>query len=137
MTARSLFLISLLVDDYDRAKGFYCDSLGFDCLDDSLQPEGKRWLVVKPPGGARGGDGAGILLAKAEGEAQKAAIGNQAGGRVGFFLRTDDFARDHSRMLAHGVEFREEPRREVYGTVAVFADLYGNLWDLIELAPQK
>ncbi|EHS51449.1 Glyoxalase/bleomycin resistance protein/dioxygenase [Rhizobium sp. PDO1-076] len=133
MTARSLFLISLLVDDYDRAKGFYCDGLGFDCLEDSPQPEGKRWLVVKPPGG----DGAGILLAKAEGEAQKAAIGHQAGGRVGFFLRTDDFARDHSRMLEHGVEFREEPRHEVYGTVAVFADLYGNLWDLIEPAPQK
>ncbi|UJW75847.1 VOC family protein [Rhizobium sp. SL42] len=133
MTARSLFLISLLVDDYDRAKGFYCDSLGFECLEDSLQPEGKRWLVVKPAGG----DGAGILLAKAEGESQRAVIGNQAGGRVGFFLRTDDFARDHSRMLAHGVEFREAPRREAYGTVAVFADPYGNLWDLIEPAPQK
>lgn len=133
MTTQSLFLVSLLVDDYDRARSFYCDVLGFDCLEDSPQPDDRRWLVVRP----RGGDGAALLLARAEGEQQQSAIGIQAGGRVGFFLKTNDFLRDYTRMLAGGVQFREEPRHEVYGTVAVFADLYGNLWDLIEPAPQK
>nr|WP_250809269.1 VOC family protein [Neorhizobium tomejilense] len=130
MPVQSLFLVALIVDDYDRAKDFYCGALGFDCLEDSVQPEGKRWVVVKP----KGGEGAALLLAKASTDTQKAAIGNQTGGRVGFFLKTDDFARDHAAMTAKGVHFLEEPRHEVYGSVAVFADPYGNTWDLIEHA---
>lgn len=130
MSRNSLFLVSLVVDSYDRAKAFYCDSLGFDCVEDTAMPDGKRWLVVRP----RGGEGASILLAQASDEAQRAAIGNQTGGRVGFFLRTDDFARDHRRFTEAGVLFQEEPRHEPYGTVVVFQDLYGNLWDLIEPA---
>jgi catechol 2,3-dioxygenase-like lactoylglutathione lyase family enzyme len=130
MSANSFFLVSLVVDSYDRAKAFYCDSLGFDCVGDTAMPDGKRWLVVRP----RGGEGASLLLAEASDKTQRAAIGNQTGGRVGFFLETDDFARDHERFLKAGVVFREPPRHEPYGTVAVFADLYGNLWDLIERA---
>lgn len=130
MRRNSLFLVSLVVDSYDRAKAFYCDALGFECLEDTEMPDGKRWLVVRP----RGGEGASILLAEASDETQRAAIGNQTGGRVGFFLETDDFARDHRRFTEAGVIFQEEPRHEPYGTVAVFADLYGNLWDLIERA---
>ncbi len=126
--SQSLFLVALVVDDYDRAKAFYCDSLGFECLQDEVQPEGKRWVVIKP----KGGEGAALLLAQAASESQRAAIGNQTGGRVGFFLKTDDFARDHAAMKAKGVRFMEEPRHEVYGTVAVFADPYGNTWDLIQ-----
>ncbi|MFT4184225.1 MAG: VOC family protein [Rhizobium sp.] len=125
---QSLFLVTLVVDDYDRAKAFYCDALGFDCVADELQPEGKRWVVVKP----KGGEGAALLLAQAVSDDQRAAIGNQTGGRVGFFLKTDDFARDHAAMKAKGVRFLEEPRHEVYGTVAVFSDPYGNTWDLIQ-----
>jgi catechol 2,3-dioxygenase-like lactoylglutathione lyase family enzyme len=125
---QSLFLVALVVDDYDRAKAFYCDALGFECLQDEVQPEGKRWVVVRP----KGGEGAALLLAQAAGDSQRAAIGNQTGGRVGFFLKTDDFARDHAAMKAKGVRFLEEPRHEVYGTVAVFADPYGNTWDLIQ-----
>ncbi|WP_416065261.1 VOC family protein [Rhizobium sp. ZK1] len=127
---QSLFLITLVVDDYDRAKAFYCEALGFECLQDEVQPEGKRWVVVKP----KGGDGAAFLLAQAANEAQRAAVGNQTGGRVGFFLKTDDFARDHAAMLGSGVHFLEEPRHEVYGTVAVFSDPYGNTFDLIQHA---
>lgn len=130
MSSNSLFLVSLVVDSYDRAKAFYCDALGFDCIEDAALPDGKRWLVVRP----RGGAGASLLLAEASDETQRAAIGNQTGGRVGFFLETDDFTRDHRRFTEAGVVFREEPRHEPYGTVAVFADLYGNLWDLIERA---
>jgi catechol 2,3-dioxygenase-like lactoylglutathione lyase family enzyme len=128
MSKQSLFLVTLVVDDYNSAKAFYCDALGFDFLQDDVQPEGKRWLVVKPVGG----EGAALLLAEATSENQKAAVGNQTGGRVGFFLKTDDFDRDHSAMVAKGVRFNEEPRREVYGTVAVFADPFGNTWDLIQ-----
>jgi catechol 2,3-dioxygenase-like lactoylglutathione lyase family enzyme len=127
---QSLFLVALVVDDYDRAKAFYCGVLGFACLQDEVQPEGKRWVVVRP----KGGDGAALLLAQAASDEQRAAIGRQAGGRVGFFLKTDDFARDHAAMLAAGVRFLEAPRHEVYGTVAVFADPYGNRWDLIQHA---
>jgi len=133
MPVQSLFLVALIVDDYDRARDFYCDVLCFECLEDSVQPEGKRWVVVKP----KGGEGAALLLAKAATDAQKAAIGNQTGGRVGFFLKTDDFARDHAAMTAKGVRFLEEPRHEVYGSVAVFADPYGNTWDLIEHAASR
>lgn len=128
MPNQSLFLVTFVVDDYDRARDFYCGSLGFECLEDMAQPDGKRWVVVRP----RGGEGAALLLARAATEKQKSAIGNQTGGRVGFFLKTDDFARDHTAMIASGVRFLEEPRREIYGTVAVFADPYGNTWDLIE-----
>ncbi len=130
MTSRRIATVTLVVDDYDRAKAHYCDDLGFKCIADQPLPDGKRWLVVAPASEA----GAGLLLAKAEGEAQRAAIGNQTGGRVGFFLHTDDFDRDHDRFLKAGIRFREEPRHEVYGTVAVFEDLYGNLWDLIQPA---
>lgn len=133
MSRNSLFLVSLVVDTYNRAKGFYCDGLGFECVEDTAMPDGKRWLVVRP----RGGEGAALLLTEASDETQRAAIGNQTGGRVGFFLETDDFARDHRRFTEAGVVFREEPRHEPYGTVAVFADLYGNLWDLIERAKPR
>ncbi|MDM9626158.1 VOC family protein [Rhizobium sp. S152] len=128
--SQSLFLITLVIDDYDRAKAFYCDALGFECLQDEEQPEGKRWVVVKP----KGGSGAGFLLAQAVDERQKAAVGNQTGGRVGFFLSTDDFARDHAAMTRAGAHFLEAPRHEVYGTVAVFSDPYGNTFDLIQHA---
>ncbi|WEJ33021.1 VOC family protein [Devosia sp. SD17-2] len=120
--------ISLLVADYDAAIAFYRDQAGFDLLEDTDMGGGKRWVLVAPPGGS----GPRLLLAKAEGEAQLAALGNQAGGRVMLFLETDDFARDHAAMLARGVTFLEPPRHEAYGSVAVFADLYGNKWDLIE-----
>ena len=128
MPRQSLFLITLVVDDYDHAKAFYCDALGFDCLQDEVQPEDKRWVVIKP----KGPEGAALLLAQAADDSQRAVIGNQAGGRVGFFLKTDDFARDHAAMVAKGVRFLEEPRHEAYGTVAVFSDPYGNTWDLIQ-----
>lgn len=128
MARQSVFLVALVVDDYDRAKEFYCGALGFDCLQDEVQPEGKRWVVVRP----KGTEGAALLLALAANEQQSAAIGNQTGGRVGFFLKTDDFARDYAAMVAKGVRFLEEPRHEIYGTVAVFSDPYGNTWDLIQ-----
>lgn len=130
MSSQSLFLVALVVDDYARARHFYCDILGFDCLEDTPQPDGKRWLVVKP----KGGEGAALLLARADGAKQVEAIGNQTGGRVGFFLKTDDFARDHAAYLSAGVTFLEAPRHEPYGTVAVFQDIFGNRWDLIQPA---
>lgn len=133
MALKSVFLVTLVVDDYDRAKTYYCDVLGFECLEDSHQPDGKRWVVVAPPMGV----GAALLLAQAADEKQTGAIGKQTGGRVGFFLETDDFLSDHARLKAAGVAFREAPRCEPYGIVAVFADLYGNLWDLIEPTPTK
>lgn len=128
MSDRSVFLVTLLVDDYDVAKAFYCNALGFTCLQDDAQPDGKRWVVVRPAGER----GTALLLAKADGKVQQAAVGNQTGGRVGFFLKTDDFDRDYAAMLANGVRFLEAPRREIYGTVAVFADPYDNRWDLIQ-----
>lgn len=128
--AQSIFLTTLVVRDYDEAIAFYVDALGFDLkADTALSPE-KRWVVVVPKGGAGGG----LLLAKADGAAQQAAIGAQAGGRVFLFLATDDFRRDYDAFHARGVRFVEAPRREAYGTVAVFEDLYGNRWDLIEHA---
>jgi len=126
MSAR-LTLMALLVRDYDEAIAFYVERLGFDLTADDDQGGGKRWVVVTPSGG-----GAGLLLAKAADANQLARIGDQTGGRVGLFLQTDDFAADHARMTAAGVRFAEAPRHEPYGTVAVFADLYGNSWDLIE-----
>ena len=123
-------LITLVVPDYDAGIGFYRDRLGFDLVEDTSLPDGKRWVVVRP----RGGEGTGLLLAEAADEAQSAAIGRQTGGRVGFFLHTDDFGRDRAAFLAAGVRFLEEPRKEAYGTVAVFEDIFGNRWDLLEPA---
>lgn len=120
--------VALLVAEYDEALAFFRDILGFVLLTDTELGGGKRWLVVAP----RGGSGAHLLLARADGEAQRARIGDQTGGRVGFFLETDDFARDHEGFISRGVRFLEPPRHEPYGTVAVFEDLYGNKWDLIE-----
>lgn len=122
--------IALVVPDYDTAIAFYCGSLGFDLLEDTDMGEGKRWVVVRPKGATE----TALVIAKAEGARQEAAIGNQTGGRVGFFLFTDDFDRDHEVMLGAGVRFLGEPRREVYGTVAVFADPFGNMWDLLQPA---
>jgi catechol 2,3-dioxygenase-like lactoylglutathione lyase family enzyme len=122
--------IALIVDDYDRAIAFFVDALGFELAEDSpaLTNDGrpKRWVVVRPPGGETG-----ILLARADGEAQAAAVGGQFAGRVGLFLRVDDFAAAHARMTAAGVEFLTEPRNEPYGRVAVFRDVAGNKWDLL------
>ena len=123
-------LTALLVRDYDEAIAFYVGKVGFTLAEDTDQGDGKRWVVVRPAGG-----GAGLLLAKAVGEAQVQRIGDQTGGRVFLFLETDDFAADHARMSAAGVRFLEAPRYEPYGTVAVFEDLYGNRWDLIEPKP--
>jgi putative peptidoglycan lipid II flippase len=120
--------IALVVPDYDQGIEFYCGKLGFDLLDDADMGEGKRWVVVRPNGATE----TALLLAKADGQRQQAAIGNQTGGRVGFFLFTDDFARDHQEMIAAGVTFLEEPRHEVYGSVAVFTDPFGNSWDLLQ-----
>lgn len=130
MVQQSLFLVALVVPDYDAAIAFYRDSLGFTLVEDNGLADDRRWVVIRPPGG----EGASLLLARAADDRQAGAIGNQAGGRVGFFLRTDDFARVHAAFLAKGVVFEEEPRREVYGTVAVFRDPFGNRWDLIEHA---
>jgi catechol 2,3-dioxygenase-like lactoylglutathione lyase family enzyme len=125
---RSIAAVTLVVPDYQAGIAFYCGQLGFALIADHDLGGGKRWVLVGVEGGAQ------LLLAQAASPAQSAAIGNQTGGRVGFFLHTDDFARDHARLLAAGVDFREAPRREPYGTVAVFADPFGNLWDLIEPA---
>lgn len=122
----SVAMVTLVVDDYDRAIAFYRDTLGLTLVADTNMGNGKRWVVVSGPAGGR------LLLAKAADEAQRAAIGRQAGGRVGFFMETDDFASDHARFVASGVRFREAPRHEAYGTVAVFEDPFGNAWDLIE-----
>jgi len=125
---QSIATVALIVADYDEAIEFYCEKLGFALVSDTDLGDGKRWVTVGPTGGA----GARLLLARADGERQAQAIGRQTGGRVGFFLTTDDFARDHAAMAAKGVRFIEAPRHEAYGTVAVFEDLYGNRWDLIE-----
>jgi catechol 2,3-dioxygenase-like lactoylglutathione lyase family enzyme len=125
-----LSLTALLVSDYPEAIDFFVRKLGFTLTCDSDQGGGKRWVVVTPPG-----SGTGLLLAKAAGTAQIDRIGDQGGGRVMMFLETDDFARDHGNMTQMGVRFVETPRHEPYGTVAVFEDLYGNRWDLIEPLP--
>ena len=125
--SRRLALTTVVVAEYDEAIAWYTGKLGFSLLDDIDQGR-KRWVVVGP------GDGgaAALLLARASNDEQRARIGNQTGGRVGFFLETDDFQRDHAAMSARGVEFLEAPREEAYATVAVFRDLYGNTWDLLE-----
>lgn len=120
--------IALVVRDYDEALAWYTGTLGFDCLEDTDLGGGKRWVVVAP----RDGRGARLLLARAATSEQAARIGDQTGGRVFLFLETDDFAGDFSALTARGVTFTEAPRGEPYGTVAVFADLYGNRWDLIQ-----
>lgn len=126
-------LVTLVVRDYDEAIAFYTDALGFELVEDTDRGDGSRWVVVRPPGRDRGaGYGTALLLARAKDEVQRASVGAQTGGRVGFFLHTEDFARDHARMTAAGVRFLEEPRHETYGSVAVFEDLYGNRWDLLQ-----
>jgi catechol 2,3-dioxygenase-like lactoylglutathione lyase family enzyme len=130
---QSLAHVALVVRDYDEAIAWFRDKLGFLLVADEYQPEqDKRWVVVSPSGAPAGA--ARLLLARAATPEQAAFVGNQAGGRVFLFLRTDDFARDHAAMLARGVKFVREPKRAPYGTVAVFEDLYGNLWDLVEFA---
>jgi uncharacterized glyoxalase superfamily protein PhnB len=120
--------ISLVVNDYDEAIEFYTRKLSFTLLEDTRMSDTKRWVVVAPPGST----GCTLLLAKAANDAQRAAVGNQTGGRVFLFLHTDDFDRDYNQMQQAGIEFIESPRQEAYGKVVVFADLYGNRWDLIE-----
>jgi catechol 2,3-dioxygenase-like lactoylglutathione lyase family enzyme len=124
--ATRLALTTLVVPDYDAGIAFCVGALGFDLIEDSDMGAGKRWVVV---GGAQGGR---LLLAKAATDAQTAAIGNQTGGRVGFFAHTDDFTGTQARLVDAGVMFHEQPRHEPYGTVAVFSDPFGNRWDLIE-----
>jgi catechol 2,3-dioxygenase-like lactoylglutathione lyase family enzyme len=129
MVQQSLGLVALVVRDYDEAIAFYVGTLGFTLLEDTYVPaQHKRWVVVAPPGVG----GAQLLLARAANEAQAATIGNQTGGRVFLFLYTDDFWRDFRAYRAKGVLFVREPKQEPYGTVAVFKDLYGNLWDLVQ-----
>lgn len=127
--ARQISAVALVVPDYDAAIAFYVGKLGFALCQDVDQGH-KRWVTVVPPGG-----GVRLLLARAEGDQQLQAIGNQAGGRVFLFLETDDFARDHAAMLAAGVTFEEAPRHEPYGTVAVWRDPFGNRWDLLGPPP--
>lgn len=125
-----LELVTLVVDDYDNAIAFFVGALNFELAEDSPSSTNdgrpKRWVVVRPPGAQTG-----ILLAQADGEGQAAAVGNQTGGRVGFFLRVDDFDAAYKRMIAAGVEFVTAPRTEAYGRVAVFVDVAGNRWDLL------
>jgi catechol 2,3-dioxygenase-like lactoylglutathione lyase family enzyme len=120
--------IALVVAEYDEAIRFYTEKLGFRLEEDTWLSDTKRWVIVSPPGSA----GCQLLLAKAATEEQQSRVGNQTGGRVFLFLHTDDFWRDYTAMLEKGISFVREPVTEAYGTVAVFADLYGNLWDLIQ-----
>jgi catechol 2,3-dioxygenase-like lactoylglutathione lyase family enzyme len=131
--AQTLGYVALVVRDYDEALAFFTQSLGFTVIEDSVAKDRlgneKRWVLVRPPGS----QGTSLLLARASTPEETSCIGNQTGGRVFLFLHTDDFWRDYRELLARGVKFREEPRQEAYGTVAVFEDLYGNKWDLLEL----
>ena len=124
---RAIGYVAVVVRDYDEAIAFYTGALGFDLVEDTALEDGRRWVLVRP-----GAGGTNLLLARAATPEQEARIGDQTGGRVAFFLHTDDFRRDYEAMKARGVKFCEEPRREAYGTVAVFEDLYGNRWDLLE-----
>ena len=128
MPNRTLVQIALLVRDYDEAIAYYTNTLGFTLIEDSPREAGKRWVVVSP-----GKDGANLLLARAANDRQQGQVGDQCGGRGFLFLHTDDFAREHRDCSARGVKFVESPRYESYGSVAVFEDMYGNRWDLIEL----
>jgi catechol 2,3-dioxygenase-like lactoylglutathione lyase family enzyme len=127
--AQTLGHVTLVVRNYDEAVAFFTHALGFRVIEDTVLSEGKRWVVVGPPNSR----GTSLLLARASTPEQASRIGNQTGGRVFFFLHTDDFWRDYREMKARDVKFREEPREEPYGTVAVFEDLYGNKWDLLQL----
>jgi len=120
--------LALLVREYDEAIHFYIEKLGFDLLEDTDLGSGKRWVRIAPPGGA----GAQLLLSRATTPEQQARVGNQTGGKVFLFIETDDFARDYAALQGHGVRFTGPPRREAYGTVVVFEDLYGNKYDLIQ-----
>ena len=127
---QSIIHIALVVNDYDEAIAFYIEKLHFELIEDTYQPEqDKRWVVVAPPGSV----GTTLLLAKASKPEQEPFVGNQAGGRVFLFLNTDDFWRDYNEMLSKGIKFVRPPKEETYGLVAVFEDLYGNLWDLLQL----
>lgn len=131
---QSIVHVALVVRDYDEAIEFYTKKLNFTLVEDTYQPEqDKRWVVVAPPGS----EGTTLLLAQASEEEQEKFIGNQAGGRVFLFLNSDDFWRDYNEMISRGINFIREPKEEVYGTVAVFEDLYGNLWDLLELKEKE
>ncbi len=127
---QSIVNIALVVRDYDEAIDFYTKTLHFELIEDTYQPEqDKRWVVIAPPGSS----GTKLLLARATTPAQEASIGNQTGGRVFLFLNTDNFWRDYNEMVERGVRFVREPKTEPYGIVAVFEDLYGNLWDFLQL----
>lgn len=128
MSRARISALALVVPDYDEAIAFYCGVMGFDLIADQDQGK-KRWVTVRPPGG-----GAALVLARADTPRQRAAVGDQAGGRVWLFLETDDFSRDAARMTAAGVHFEEAPRHESYGTVAVWRDPFGNRWDLLQPA---
>jgi len=125
---QQLLHIALVVKDYDEAIDFYVNKLNFDLIEDTQQSEHKRWVIVRP----KGTEGCSILLAKGVNETQQSRIGNQTGGRVFLFLYTDDFNRDHQNLIEQKIKIIREPSYEAYGTVLVFEDLYGNLWDLIE-----
>src|SRR6185436_5298347 len=128
---QSIFNVALVVRDYDEALAFFVGKLGFTLIEDTYVPEqDKRWVIVAP----RGSTGTRLLLARASNDRQLAAVGNQTGGRVAFFLGTDDIRRDHLAMKAAGIKFVREPAAAPFGTAAVFEDLYGNLWDLVEHA---
>jgi len=129
---QSIAHIALIVEDYDKAIEFYTNKLHFTLIEDTYQPEqDKRWVVVAPPNS----NGTTLLLARASKPEQEAFIGNQSGGRVFLFLSTDDFRRDYNDMVERGINFIREPKKADYGTVAVFEDLYGNLWDLVQFDP--
>ena len=125
---QKLGYISLIIGNYNEAIAYYTQTLGFELLEDTPLGEGKRWVLIRP----RGGQGTALVLAEASTEEEKSMIGNQGAGRVWLFLHTDDFYQDYEAYQAKGVQFLEKPREEVYGTVAVFADRYGNKWDLLE-----
>ncbi len=129
---QSIVHIALIIDDYDKAIDFYTNKLHFTLIEDTYQPEqDKRWVVVAPPNS----NGTTLLLARASKPEQEAFIGNQSGGRVFLFLSTDDFRRDYNDMVERGINFIREPKKADYGTVAVFEDLHGNLWDLVQFDP--
>lgn len=130
--AQFISAVTLVVDDYDKAIAFYVDILGFDLVEDTVLSPDKRWVVVRP-NVSDAQNAVSLLLAKADDDGQKASIGNQAGGRVAFFLKTDDFHEEYRRMKEAGIQLMEEPRSEPYGHVVVFADPFGNKWDLLEL----